>query len=324
MRLFHRPPDPFAFRPVPGVVESDPSRPSQMPPAADRVTSPSLSGQLAAVAGGAAVSAVVCCLLDTDPTVPLNAAIATTAPVELLAGVEALATVAGGARPIVVADPDVEALWAALRPLARRPSKVRLVPLRNDYPQADPSLLLFTLLHRRLPPGRLPTECGVLLVDGAAAVDVGRSTLAPASVDVAVRDHFAGRTHLLSVPTGTALGDVLRFVEVDPAVALLRAGEFLRDRFVSPDLAVTSAGERVFHATARTLAANPDPCVRCGWCVEACPTRVHPAGLLDAAQQSDPALAERYGLSGCIECGICSYVCPTRLPLLASIRQMKG
>jgi electron transport complex protein RnfC len=291
-------------------------------PDADRVTSPSLSGQLAAVARGAAVSAVVCCLLDTDPTVPLNAAIAATAPVELLAGVEALAAVAGVARPVVVADPEGRALWAALRPLARRPSRVRLVPLRNDYPQSDPSLLLFTLLHRRLAPGRLPTECGVLLVDGAAAADVGRSS--PASVEVAVRDHFAQRTHLLSVPPGTPLGELLRFVDVDPAVALLRAGEFLRDRFVSPDLAVTAAGERVFHATARTLAANPDPCVRCGWCVEACPTRVHPAGLLDAAQQSDPALAERYGLSGCIECGICSYVCPTRLPLLASIRQMKS
>ena len=320
MNPFHRRAEPLAFRPMPGSDAAAGEQPSQTQPDADRVNSPSLAGQLRAVAGGAAVSAVVCCLLDTDPAVPLNAAIATTSPAQLWAGVEALSIAAGGARPIVVADPEAEAVWSALRPLARRPSKARLAPMRNDYPQADPSLLLFTLLHRRLPPGTLPTDQGVLLVDAAAAADVGRP--APGPVDLALRDHFAGRTHLLSVPAGTPLADVLRSVDVDPAAATLRAGEFLRDRFTSADTPVTHAGERVFHATAPALPANPDPCVRCGWCVEACPTRVHPAGLLDAAQRSDPALAQRYGLSGCIQCGICSYVCPTRLPLLTSIREL--
>ena len=311
--------DALAFFPMP-ATGGGPSVREQ--PDADRVTSPSLAGQLRAVAAGTAVSAVVCCLLDTDPAVPLNAAIAAAAADDLLAGVGALSAAAGGARAIVVADPEAAAAWAALRPRVRRRSGVRLVPLRNDYPQADPSLLLFALLHRRLPPGHLPTDRGVLLVDAAAAVDLARAA-AGSSVEVAVRDHFARRTHLLSVPAGVSLADVLRFVGIDPAAAALRAGEFLRDRFVSPEVVVTAAGERVFHATARALAANPDPCVRCGWCVEACPTRVHPAGLLDAAQRSDPALARRYGLAGCIECGICSYVCPTRLPLLAAIRGMR-
>ncbi len=306
------------FRPVPLPAGTSPvPRPS--PPSADRVGSPDLAGQLRAVAAGTRVSAVVCCLLDTDPAVPLNAAVSTAAPADLVAGLAALSVAAAGARVMLVVDPEATGVWSALRPHVRRPA--RLVPLRNDYPQADPSLLLFTLFHRRLPPGRLPTDRGVLLVDAAAAVDVGRP--GTGSVAVAVRDHFAGRTHLLDVPEGLPLADVLRSVDVDPASAVVRAGEFLRDRFVPANTPVTAAGERVFHVTAAALAANPDPCVRCGWCVEACPTRIHPAGLLDAAQRSDPTLAARYGLAGCIECGICSYVCPTRLPLLAAIRGLK-
>ncbi len=310
--------DPLAFVPVPGVAVGEP--PTQ--PDADRTNSPSLAGQLRAIERGAKVSAVVCCLLDTDPAVPLNAAVATTMADELLAGVEALGVAAGGAKLLVVIDPEAAAVWAALRPRARRPSRIRLLPLRNDYPQADPSLLIYSLLHRRLPPGRLPTDRGVMLVDGAAAADVGRGS--PGPVPIAVRDHFAQRTHLLAVPDGTPLADVLRFADIDPLAAVLRSGEFLRDQLIGPGTSVSAAGERVFHVTAPALSANPDPCVRCGWCVEACPTRVHPAGMLDAAQRSDLAAAERYGLSGCIECGICTYVCPTRLPLLGAIRGLRA
>ncbi len=140
---------------------------------------------------------------------------------------------------------------------------------------------------------------------------------------VAVRDHFARRTHLLAVPPGTVLADVLRFAGVDPAGGPCGPASSCGTGSCPPDAPVTAAGERVFHVTAPAIAANPDPCVRCGWCVEACPTRVHPAGLLDAAQRADPALAAKYGLAGCIECGICSYVCPTRLPLLTAIRDLR-
>ena len=51
--------------------------------------------------------------------------------------------------------------------------------------------------------------------------------------------------------------------------------------------------------------------------------RIHPAGLLEAAQADDPELADAYGLAACIECGICNYVCPSRLPLLEGIRTLR-
>ena len=66
----------------------------------------------------------------------------------------------------------------------------------------------------------------------------------------------------------------------------------------------------------------PGACLRCGWCADSCPTRVHPAGILEASQFDDPELAERSGLEACIECGICAYVCPSELPLLQGIRAM--
>jgi electron transport complex protein RnfC len=58
--------------------------------------------------------------------------------------------------------------------------------------------------------------------------------------------------------------------------------------------------------------------------MEACPTLLHPASALEAAQRNDAVMARRAGIDACIECGLCSYVCPSRLPLLGSIRSMRS
>ena len=100
--------------------------------------------------------------------------------------------------------------------------------------------------------------------------------------------------------------------------------DVLRDVKLPDDAVVSAAGELVLHASPPEPAVIPDPCIRCGWCGETCPTRLRPAGVLEAAQNEDVALAERYGVDACIECGICSYVCPSHLPLLEGVRRIRA
>jgi len=295
-----------------------------------RVASPDLLGQLEQ-ARMIKIDTVICSVLDTDPSVSLNASIAEAYTAELAAGIAVLSKLTGAGRTWITADPDKPSGWFnTVRSTAASPG-LRLVPLRGDYPQTDPALMLFTLLQRRLIPGKLPTCRGVLLVDAATAVAVGKCAISDGPVThtpLAVRDHFQRQTHLLNAPMGTRLGEVCEFLEINNADAafrdaVFRAGDFLRDLWVERDTPLGN-GELVIHSTARHLDANPDPCIHCGWCLEACPTRISPAGLLDAAQRQDVPAALRAGLDACIECGICSYVCPTRLPLLTAIRGLKG
>lgn len=327
-----------AFRAMPGFT---PAAPTNARPAASdiadwrsrlidagvtphRVASPDLSRQLEQ-ASSRDIDTVICSVLDTDPSVPFNVAVAENYPMELAAGVDLLANLAGSPRIWITTDPDKPSGWFNTVSSHVERGGLKLVPLRGDYPQTDPTLMLYTLLQRRLAPGKMPTEKGVVLVDAAAAVAIGRCVLFEAPVretPLAVRDHFQQKTHLLSAPMNVRLAQVCEFLEIHHDDAVYRAGDFLRDAWITPDTSLGN-GELVIHPTARHLNANPDPCIRCGWCLEACPTRIHPAGLLDAAQQSDFAEAKRFGIDGCIECGICSYVCPTRLPLLTAIQGLK-
>jgi electron transport complex protein RnfC len=263
--------------------------------------------------------------LDTDPSVPLNAMIADSYTAELAVGLDLLSKLTGTRRIWITADPDKPAAWFSSVKLRILNPGLKFVPLRGDYPQTDPTLMLFTLLQRRLAPQQLPTEKGVLLIDAAAAVALGQCAINDGPVvetPLAMRDHFQQKTHLVEIPIGARLADVCEFLQMNQAEAVFRAGDFLRDQWITSDTTL-GHGELVIHATASHLDANPDPCIRCGWCLEACPMRIHPAGLLDAAQHNDARAAKKFGVNACIECGICSYVCPTRLPLLTAIRGLK-
>jgi electron transport complex protein RnfC len=124
-------------------------------------------------------------------------------------------------------------------------------------------------------------------------------------------------------PVGTTVTELLSRLVLPWRNRVVRGGDVLRDLRLSPDTALGS-GELILHSSAPEEPANPSPCMRCGWCVDACPTRVHPATVLEAAQRQDQAMAEGAGVEACIECGLCTYVCPSSLPLMEGARSMKA
>jgi len=67
------------------------------------------------------------------------------------------------------------------------------------------------------------------------------------------------------------------------------------------------------------------PCIRCGYCLEACPLFLNPAklGILAANQEHAP-MAEEFRLMDCFECGACSFVCPSHIPLVQQFRVAKA
>jgi electron transport complex protein RnfC len=247
---------------------------------------------------------LICSLLDGDPDLPLQAALGLRQAERIVQGMVSLQKTTGIRRAWLIADAALPDQWTLpLRKLAGD-ARIRCIFIRNDYPQSDPTLLLYTLLGRRLRPGNLPTDRGVLLLGGVAAWRLSDMSFA-AITPIAVRDLVGNSCHYAICPLGWPLAKLLSQLGLPFAGRLIRVGDPLRDIRANVDRPI-DGGEVTFHLMRPERAINPDPCVRCGWCIEGCPVRIQPAGLLEAAQRADVRLAERFGLHACIECGICS------------------
>ena len=292
---------------------------------ADRWASPDLLAQLCGQ-NRKPIDTIICNTLDEDPTVMLQANVAADRAADIVAAVSALAAATGAKKSLItVAYYAPQATWENLRTGCGQ-ANIRLVPMINEYPQSHPTLIIHELTGRHLRPGQLPSEQGVLLLDAAAAAAMGAALRRDEPMllePLAVHDYLRKQTHFFWVPIGTAVGDVLEEIQVPQGEIELRAGCPLRE--IKLDRACIIGGAELTVAIVPTGAVvNPEPCIRCAWCVEGCPVNIRPAGLLDAAQQEDLYLASQCGLDACIECGICSYVCPSNLPLLPGIRALRN
>ena len=66
-------------------------------------------------------------------------------------------------------------------------------------------------------------------------------------------------------------------------------------------------------------------CIRCGYCVDACPIFLNPSELgLLALNQEYERMAHELNLMDCFECGSCSFVCPSHIPLVQKFRFAKA
>ena len=293
---------------------------------ADRWTSPDLLDQLDHCLKRP-VDTIICSTLDLDDALPLQRAVAKEWAFEIVAAVAVLAALTRATHGCLAIDWTAsDECIAALDGLAPERA-VRAVRVRNSYPQPNPTLLIHTITGRQLRPGHLPTEAGAILFDAVAAAAVGRCLLydEPATrVPVGLVEVGRGRHHLLSAPVGIAVRDLLRGAGVPPAGYEVRGGSPLRDVRLDGDCVIGAGGEVALYLVVPHRSADPQPCIRCGWCVSGCPVHIQPAGILEAAQSGDRVAGERFGLDACIECGVCSYVCPSQLPLLGGIRVLRN
>ncbi|HGN0325857.1 TPA: electron transport complex subunit RsxC [Proteus mirabilis] len=67
-----------------------------------------------------------------------------------------------------------------------------------------------------------------------------------------------------------------------------------------------------------------EACIRCGQCVDACPSGLLPQQLYWFSKGKEHEKAQQHNLFDCIECGACAFVCPSNIPLVQYYRQEKA
>ena len=92
----------------------------------------------------------------------------------------------------------------------------------------------------------------------------------------------------------------------------------------SLDIPVTKTTSSVLFLGEDEIDNNPHSnCIRCGWCLEACPMGLEPKEIALHVEAGRPEDTSQFGVFECFECGCCAYVCPAKRPLVQFIRLAK-
>ena len=251
---------------------------------------------------------------------------------DIFTGIRYLRRITGAGRVIIGVESNKPDAAEHLRAGVPTDFQVEVEVLSVKYPQGAEKMLITALLGREVPSRGLPSDVGALVVNVATAAEIGRLLALGRGIQervVTVTGPAVARKGNYRIPIGTPLRFVLETVGVGPGVRrVFLGGPMMGQAASSLDIAITKGVSGVV-AFDDDLAQGTDrtihPCIRCGYCLEACPMFLNPSalGLLARNEEYERMAAEQH-LMDCFECGSCSFVCPAHIPLVQQFRVAKA
>ena len=229
---------------------------------------------------------------------------------------------------IAVEDNKPEAIEALKKSCANVPG-IEVAVVKTKYPQGAEKQLINAITKREVPSGGLPTHAGCIVNNVDTVIAIHRAI-------------FRGRPLMRKVVTlsggalrapgnykariGTKLSDLVDLAggfKANPAKVVV-GGPMMGTAIFDTDVPIVKTSGGVLFLTEEEAYIPPERnCIRCGSCVENCPTGLIPTELnADILREDGEAFVRHNGLE-CIECGSCSYICPAKRRLAQAIRTIR-
>ena len=251
---------------------------------------------------------------------------------DVMAGIPYLLKATGTGRAIVCIESNKPDAAEAIRKAIPQglPVSVEVLPVK--YPQGAEKMLITAILGREVPSGGLPSDTGALCTNVATTAEIGR--LLPLGLGIQERVITVGGPGVRKkgnyrVPIGTPLRFLLEQCGLeDDVTRVFLGGPMMGNAVSSLDIPVTKGTTGVIAFTSRqtgnVVEQREFPCIRCGYCLEACPIFLNPSTLgLLGKNEEHQRMADEFHLMDCFECGCCTFVCPSHIPLVQHFRVAK-
>lgn len=212
--------------------------------------------------------------------------------------------------------------------------KVKIVELPSTYPQGAEGVLIYNLLGRVVPEGKLPSDVGCIMFNVTSVAFFAHylQTGIPLVWKTITVDGSAVRSPKnVTAPIGTSIRDILTFADADfdNIGKVLYGGPMM-------GIAASCLDDPIYKNTSAIIALNKKDslpkkqyaCIHCGKCIAHCPMGLNPIAFAKAMNNDNKeeriAILEKESVLSCIDCGCCSYVCPSRRPLVENNKLAKA
>lgn len=214
-----------------------------------------------------------------------------------------------------------------LNELADLDPAIDVMEIPSLYPQGAEKMLVYATTGRKIPPGKLPSEVGCLIMNISTISRLQEyleTGLPLIQKRVTVDGNVATPKNVLA-PIGTPISEIVKFCGgfIDEPSKVILGGPMMGIAQYSLDLPITKQTNAITILSETQALPDESPCIRCGRCVTACPMSLLPVQIERCARNNDVETLKKLNVSACMECGCCSYVCPAGRKLVQSMKQAK-
>lgn len=222
----------------------------------------------------------------------------------------------------------------AIAAISRHPSvlgfKTEIQVLPTAYPMGSGNHLVKIITGRETPARALSAELGVVVHNIATAHALHLATrYGEPSLSRVVTVSGRGVKHPrnLRVLIGTPISEIIDYCGglTGQEEQILLGGPMMGIPLRSRRIPAVKNTSGLLALTRSELRKSESmPCIRCGSCVQVCPSGLTPFEMNTRIQAENLEGAVEIGLMDCIACGCCTYACPSNIPLVQGFSYAKG
>lgn len=222
--------------------------------------------------------------------------------------------------------PDaIEALKKAVDPA----DGIQVVTLKTKYPQGDEKRVIDAVTGRKVPTGGLPMDVGCVVSNVSTSKAIAEAVLYGKPLYervVTVTGKGIAEPKNVLARIGTPFGELIRQCGGFSAKPgkIISGGPMMGIAQFTLDAPIIKGSGGILVIPAEDVKEEPVlPCIKCGKCIEVCPSRLQPLFISAYALKNNSEMSDKYFALSCVECGACSFICPAKRPLAESIKNIK-
>lgn len=250
-------------------------------------------------------------------------------PEELIGGMKIILKLFDNAKGVLGVEDNKPDCIAKLKELVKDEPRIEVCELKTKYPQGGERQLIYAVTGRAINSKMLPADAGCIVdnVETIIAVYNAVKNGIPVMKRIATitGDAVTNPSNFLySMGTPyTQLVEAAGGFKTEPE-KIISGGPMMGFAMFSLDIPTTKTTSSLLCLTKDAVSeVEPQACINCGRCVEACPENLIPCRLAQFGNTGRKAEFESWHGLECIECGSCSYACPSHRQVAQSVKTMK-
>lgn len=250
-------------------------------------------------------------------------------PEKIIGGLKVILSLFENAIGYIAIEDNKPKAIEALKKLAEGEERVQIKVLKTKYPQGAERQLIYAATGRKINSSMLPADVGCIVNNIDTIISIYQAVCENIPLIrkiVTVTGDAIKEPGNFNVPTGTNYAQLIEEAggyHSNPA-KVVSGGPMMGLALFDLNIPVTKTSSALLCMTKDQVAEKePTPCIRCGRCVDVCPSKLVPQKMLEYAERfDDEGFQQIHGME-CYECGTCTYVCPARRRLTQSFKQTR-